>query len=280
MKPLPPAEDAVAAHGLRLTGLPDRRWLSLTGALEWPTVCVQTDPSASGEEVALDVEDRLLRVASDIAYEELVHPLLGRVGSQLALARGGDAMHAGAVAGRDGAWCLIGSKGQGKSTLLAALATMGIAVITDDVLVFYDGQAMAGPRCVDLRPDADRFGRSTPVRPKDPRRRIALPAIEAQHPLAGIIHLERASRAAALRPIEHREAIERLLALRSEKGYPSDPANILELAALPNFVLHRAASWPALSATAELMAELVCGSAGGGHSAPRATPPGSPLLLG
>src|SRR5439155_21911109 len=45
-------------------------------------------------------------------------------------------------------------QGSGKSSTIAAWAEAGYGVLTDDVLVIRDGAGLAGPRCIDLRPDA------------------------------------------------------------------------------------------------------------------------------
>jgi hypothetical protein len=192
--------------------------------------------------VSLDLHTLELRVRADIAHSELVHPLHGRVASYLALAHGADGMHAGAVAGPGGAWAVIGPKGAGKSTLLAGLARAGLLIVTDDILVFRGRTVMAGPRCIDLRPDTQGFGLGVAVRPSDPRNRVALPRIAAEHPLAGLIHLEWSSDGATIVPLDHREAIKRLLILRREKGYPRDPRVLLDLATLPTLVLRRSRS--------------------------------------
>ena len=140
------------AYGFRLSGLEEGAWLGVSGASHWAEISCRRDSRPGAPEVSLEPGDLRLCVRSDIAHSELVHPLLGRVASRLALAHGFDGMHAGAVAGSSGAWAVIGPKGAGKSTLLASLNDAGVPVVTDDVLVFRDGVAMAGPRCIDLRP--------------------------------------------------------------------------------------------------------------------------------
>ncbi|MGH2874862.1 MAG: hypothetical protein ACRDLV_01290, partial [Solirubrobacteraceae bacterium] len=205
----------------------------------------------------LDVEALTLRISSDVGHDEIVHPLLGRVGAQLARACGGDALHAGAVVGPAGAWAIVGPKGAGKSTLLSALAAAGTPVLTDDVLVLRDGVALAGPRCVDLRPGPPDFGPGTAVRPGDPRRRIVLPPIAAEHPLQGLIHLEWSEADIALDPLRPSGAISRLLALRGEKGYPARPETLLNLAALTTVRLRRPRSWATLADSVALVQGLL-----------------------
>ena len=249
------------AYGFRLSGLGVSTWLGVSEALHWPEISCKWDSRRDAPELWFDVHALELRLRADVAHSELVHPLLGRVASQVALARGADAMHAGAVAGSAGAWAVIGPKGAGKSTLLASLNDIGVPIVTDDVLVFRDGAAMAGPRCIDLRLDAKSFGLGVAVRPSDPRNRIALPPIAAEHPLVGLIHLEWSpTTEATVEPLDHRDAIKRLLFLRSDRGYPRDPRALLDLAALPNLALSRPRSMSALDASVELMQLLLSSS--------------------
>ena len=245
------------AYGLRLSGLDAGTWLGVTGGSDWPNVTCSRDGRPDAPELSLDVPRLQLRVRADIAHSELVHPLLGRVASHVAIARGADGMHAGAIAGREGAWAVIGRKGAGKSTLLASLNNIGVPIVTDDILVFRDGAAMAGPRCIDLRPDAHRFGLGVAVRPTDPRNRIALSPIAAEHRLVGLVHLEWSSGETAVEPLGHREAIQRLLTVRGDKGYPRRLPALLDLAMLPSFVLRRPRSMSGLDASVAQAARLV-----------------------
>ncbi|MGP0036370.1 MAG: hypothetical protein ACLP4R_17625 [Solirubrobacteraceae bacterium] len=221
------------------------------------------DSRPDAPELALDLHALELRVGADVGHSDLVHPLLGRVAAQFALAHGADAMHAGAVGGKTGAWAVIGPKGAGKSTLLASLNEIGIPIVTDDVVVFAGNSVMAGPRCIDLRPDAQRFGVGVLVRPSDPRNRIALAPIAAEHHLAGVIHLEWSSAETTLKPLDHREAIRRLLILRSEKGYPRSPQAPLDLGLLPTMLLKRPRSTHGLDASTALVERLLSQSGAG-----------------
>jgi hypothetical protein len=244
------------AYGIRLAGV-ETCWLSVSGGAHWPEVSCERDSSPDAPELAFDVDALELRLRADIPHSELVHPLLGRIGTYVALAQGGDAMHAGAVAGIAGAWLVVGPKGAGKSTLLAGLARVGTPIVTDDVLVLSAGAAMAGPRCIDLRPDIRHLGPGTAVRPSDPRNRISLPPIASEHPLAGVIHLEWSPAATTIESLDHREAINRLLAVRGEKGYPRDPRILLDLAALPTLCLRRPRLMSGFRASVELVQRLL-----------------------
>ena len=248
---------ALAAYGFRFCGLTSGRWLGVIGAGRWPRVSCELDDRVDAPELELHTDAPHLRLPADTSHDELVHPLLGRVGSHLALAQGADAMHAGAVAGPAGAWAVVGPKMAGKSTLLAALSRAGTAIVTEDVLVFSGGVAVAGPRCIDLRPDAPGLGLGVAVRPADPRHRIALPPIAAEHRLTGVIHLEWGDEESALDRLDHREALRRLLTVRSEKGYPRDPGKLIDLAALPTMRLRRPRSARGLDASVTLVQGLL-----------------------
>jgi hypothetical protein len=49
---------------------------------------------------------------------------------------------------------LVGDRGAGKSTALGQLAQAGCVVLADDLVIWRHGEVLAGPRCVDLRPEA------------------------------------------------------------------------------------------------------------------------------
>jgi hypothetical protein len=247
------------AYGLRLSGA-EPGWLAVDGGAHWPELCCVHESAADAPELTLDLQAGELRVRSDVSDTELIHPLLGRVGAHMSLARGYDAMHAGAVAGSAGAWIVVGPKHAGKSTLLAGLADAGTPIVTDDVLVFGAGTALAGPRCIDLRPDVKRFGSGRSVRPGDPRNRISLPPIAAEHPLAGVIHLEWSASETAIDPLHHHDALARLLTVRSEKGWPRDPRALLELAALPTLRLRRPRSMSAFDDSVSVARSFVLDS--------------------
>lgn len=253
---------AAGAYGLRLTGLEADAWLGVHGAGHWPEILCRKDLRPDAPELALDLKALQVRVRADIAHSELVHPMLGRIASYFSLAHGADGIHAGAIAGEAGAWVVIGAKGAGKSTLLAGLNSVGVPIITDDVLIFRDDHAMAGPRCIDLRPDATRFGVGVAVRPSDPRNRIALPPIAAEHPIVGLIHLEWSSGETSIEPLDHREAVSRLLIVRSEKGYPRRPDAVLDLATLPTVTLRRPRSMSGFDASIAQVERLLSGTGG------------------
>jgi hypothetical protein len=235
---------SAAAYGVRLAGAPPTRWLALAGAADWPEVRLERADGV--DRPRIDADRRVATVDSELGVGELVHPALAGIGLTMAVARGLDALHAGAVAGPEGAWAVAGPKEAGKSTLLAACATARIEVVADDVLVVSGEHCFAGPRCVDVRPEADgRFGPATPVRPETPRLRLTLPAGRAEHRLSGLIHLAWGTKP-ALRPLSPTESLERLLALRAVDGFPRDPIGLLELSGRPAYELKRSHDWDTL----------------------------------
>jgi hypothetical protein len=89
--------------------------------------------------------------------DRLVHPLLALAVCAATLERGGDCLHAGAVLTDDGVVAVLAPSGGGKTSTMAWLALSArLDIFTDDHLNIRDGVAHAGPRCMDLRPDAAR----------------------------------------------------------------------------------------------------------------------------
>ena len=148
---------------------------------------------------------------------------------------------------------MVGPKHAGKSTLLAGLASAGTPIVTDDVFWCSEPTRCWPDLLIDLRPDVKHFGSGTSGRPSDPRHRISLPPVAAEHRLAGLIHLEWSDTDAAIEPLHHRDAVTRLLTVRSEKGWPRDPRALLELAALPTMCLSRPRSMAAFDASVSVM---------------------------
>jgi hypothetical protein len=243
-----------AAYGLRFDGVPDSPWLGLRDVNGWPTLHVELR-GATGPRLDPQLDVTAMRAVVDGRVDPtgLVHPLLGLLALGVAVERGMDALHAGAIIGADGAWAIVGAKEAGKSSLLAACAAAGLGVLTDDVLVVSGGRCLAGPRCVDLRPGtAERFGATETVRSAEPRKRLRLPPVRAEHRLAGIVFLEW-GHGPALEPIGASETLRRLLERNAIDRFPRVPTGLLDLAAGPSFVLRRPRDWSALDETVELL---------------------------
>jgi hypothetical protein len=187
--------------------------------------------------------------------DELVHPGLTAAAWLAARVRGDEVMHAGAYVHDDGAWIVIGDHEGGKSTTLALLLAMGVEILADDMVVIRAGRACAGPRCLDLRPEAGaRLEVGVPVR-EEFKRRVSLPPIRAEYPIRGFVHLAWSEGLACerLRPAE------RMARLLEHTGQPPRrrPAEILQLSALPHFLLSRAQDWETATRSAELLIETL-----------------------
>jgi hypothetical protein len=161
--------------------------------------------------------------------DEVVHPMLAPAAMHFAAWLGHAAFHGGAFVHHGRAFGVLAQREGGKSTTLARLADNAIPVLVDDALVVDKGIALAGPRCIDLRPEAVSNDSLESVR-HDERRRLRLPSIGASFPLAGVFVLRWDDELS----IESLPPSERLIALarhcRPEVG--KTPA-LLELSRLP-----------------------------------------------
>ncbi len=136
--------------------------------------------------VTVDPERRIATLPA-VPPDMVVHPCLGAVGMLAAYARGDVYLHGGAFTTAGGTWGVLADKEGGKSTLLALLARAGVDIVADDVLIVRDGTVLAGPRAIDLRPDAGAaLGVDELVRHGE-RVRVGLPPTRAEHELRGWI---------------------------------------------------------------------------------------------
>ena len=197
-------------------------------APDWPAVTVQQEvrdgapaPThavdaqrasiaiAPGMHAEIDRAGRSATLVTDRPWadEVVAHPFLAAPGAVFAWWDGREPLHGGAfVAGDGGAWVVL-----------------------------------AGPHCLDLRPDAAaRLGLAAPPG-DDPRRtkvRLRLPAGPATAPLAGVVHLAWGDRVEAV-AIDRRERLARLVPHRSTWREPSAPGAFLDLLAVPAYELRR-----------------------------------------
>lgn len=182
------------AYGIALASpnLPASTFQRLGPApVDWPTWTLERDPWPADETAALpesldqrqmtlplvlggsltidrDEQVMRLRVPDDQPTESLVHPWLSPAFSLHVLWGGGLAVHAGVVEIDGQAWGVIGTKGAGKTTMLAGLARAGAAVMADDIAAVHGDVVLGGPRFVDLRrgaalhafPEAEPLGRA------------------------------------------------------------------------------------------------------------------------
>ena len=154
-----------------------------------------------------------------------------------------------------GVWGVLGDREVGKSTLLAVLAKIGMSVVTDDVLVVRDGQAMAGPRCLDLREQSAAelgVGQNIGIVGTRNRWRIWLEAVDPELPMAGWVTLSWGPQL-AIKPVAPAERFLRLLDNVAVVLAPPDPPAVLALASLPMVALHRPRRLDAVSGGVELL---------------------------
>ena len=275
--------NARGAYGFRLRGVEGARSLLVEAPLEWPELELLRRPAAgpgpADDRVAADRVDLRLQTGGWVELERdparatfhlpttpddgaLVHPYLAPVAAMAARWAGRDSFHAGAVVVDGGAWAIVGDKGSGKSSTLAQLALTGHDVLTDDMLVLDGGEALAGPRCVDLRPEpAARFGVGTPlgVIGQRERWRMELGILDLpQVPLRGWVRLEWHDRVevGSLRGAQRLAALEQHRAVRLP---PPDPAALLALSALPVLELRRPQRWEALAEVADRLLGAIAG---------------------
>lgn len=127
------------------------------------------------------------------ATHEIAQPRLGMSAAIAAHWCGNYSFHAGVFVAAGAAWGVLGAKGAGKSSLMATLALMGVPVLADDALILDgDGQALAGPRCIDLRKQTANelgVGESIGVVGTRERFRMRLDPVPCEVPLAGFISL-------------------------------------------------------------------------------------------
>ena len=267
------------AYGLEFLGAGLGAGLLDVGLDGYPGVRIEQRPGpmpAGGEELDQDhARLRLLdgfrwltidRVRRHAVYwgppltpDELVHPWLWPAASVVSRWHGREAFHGGALVTAGGAWALLGAKEAGKSTLLAAYAARGGAVLADDLVVTDGTKAFAGPRCIDLRaplpasvPNAFLYGHSR----SNTRRRVALAPLPAALPLAGWVFIGWGERL-ELRRVPGPEALARLARWRAWSTLRSDPSMMLTLAGLPAFELSRPRAWEALDPALDLLLKRV-----------------------
>jgi hypothetical protein len=237
------------AYGFQIEADIASRWLAVDGADAWPrlTVEIRPDPKpldewcheAPGGMVWLDrARMRAVVPLPDGAEtDDVVHPGLTVAAYLGARARNEEAIHGGAVAHDGGAWVLLGDHERGKSTMVALLSVLGSQPVADDMIVLRGRRVCAGPRCLDLRPEAAaHLGVSAQVR-SGTRRRMVLAPVAAEHPLRGFVHLAWGDRP-QLRQLAGRGSLSRLIEFMGHLWRP-DPAKLLELAELPHLELTR-----------------------------------------
>ena len=196
--------------------------------------------------------------AGQTDYRAAIHPDLGHTAAVVARWSGNHCFHAGAVDFGAGALALFANKGGGKSSTLGFAHTAGAEVLADDVVVITDDAVFAGPRSLDLRPDAARqLGLETLVGhfAGRERHRLALPPCRPETPLRGFVTLAWGDRVEAVKlPASARLA--RLIEGMTLRLEPRDPVALLKLTAVPAWVVTRPRSLDVLPEVAELLSQL------------------------
>jgi hypothetical protein len=229
--------------------------------VEWGTQCAR-HPLRGGHHIEIRRDPLLVNLvlARPTAPECVIVPHLTSAASTIATWTGRVAIHGGAFLHAGAVWVLLGDKGHGKSTTLGWLATAGVPVITDDLVVCDEGHVLAGPRCVDLRPEPARWleaGRDLGVIGTRERWRIDVPPCPVRAPLGGWIFLEWGADLA----LERLAPIARMSRLAQHRAIAipwEDPAMLLDLATRPAYVWHRPKGWRNLgTAVDRLLAQIV-----------------------
>ena len=132
---------------------------------------------------------------------------------------------------------VLATKGGGKSSTLAALFAAGHEILADDLVVIDQGNAMPGPRFVDLKEDPESVvGAPLAHDLHVDRRRIILPDAGAPIPLAGVLILEWGEDLNVESvPVGNRLA----LGLGHRTLDETDPRLLLELARIPMWIVRR-----------------------------------------
>ena len=264
-------------YGFRVEGVGSAQRLLVDVPSDWPLLTLRTVLGFdAGHPVGVDDDRARIRVHDGLVEidrrrgealftarqrptpDALVHPHLAPVAAIAARWRRHESFHAGAVILGDGAWAVMGAKGSGKSSLLAWLALSGHAVLTDDLLVIdADGNALAGPRSIDLREGAaQRFGVGEPlgVIGARERYRMVVAPVPAAVPLRGFIRLAWGG-APTVTPVPPAWRPAGLAAQRAVRLIPRDPDLLVHLSALPMVELRRPREWGRAADAAD---QLLC----------------------
>jgi hypothetical protein len=269
-QPTPISGDSTAVHGaygFQIAGAL-RTELLLPVPAAWPLLRLEQHHSScehgvllpGGVRLALDEASRTATFYTEqpIPSNELIHPLLASAAVGAARWVGRDAYHAGAFLPPGGAWLLLAEGGAGKSTTLGMLATLGIGILTDDVLVLDGRHAFAGPRTIDLRPDAAAWLKGTdalaPSR-QNTRYRLELAHCVATAPICGVVFLEWGARVDAEPSAAASERLTRIAAQRFPGGVDT-AASALDLASLPCWVLRRPQGFESAREACHLLLEI------------------------
>ena len=253
----------LGAYGFEIAGLDDPRPLLGPAGSDWPLLRIDRpppDPHRSGRrfppgtvrvepdraEIWITERDRIevdratltVRFATRdrLGDELVVHPYLGLPASIASHWRGRQALHGAAFHHAGRGWALMGDKEAGKSTTLASLLRSGHEVVSDDILVVEAGVLFAGPRCVDLRPEAASVlgGENLGMLGSRVRWRLRPGGVPPSMPLGGVIHLEWGDRP-RVEALDSAERLKRLVNSSVIRPDSADGTAFLDLAGLPTW---------------------------------------------
>ena len=275
-----PTSRGLGAYGLRLSGVDGieehlvdapETWVPLEVVLRAGPV--ETDEgwtaprraefvTLSGGLIQLDLDRQqaILTAPTLPEAEEVVHPYLSSLGAMTAYLQGEECFHAGAIVLGGGVWAIVGDRESGKSSTLAFMATRGIPIVCDDMLVLRGKTALAGPRSIDLRRDAAEalgLGVAIGVVGRRERWRLQVASIEPELELRGWIFLEWGEKLEVV-PVSPSERLTRLRRARGALLPPRHPSALLELASLPGHILRRPRDIDLLPATLPALMESIC----------------------
>jgi hypothetical protein len=256
------------AWGLRLTGCEISASLLVDAPPHWPALEIilrasgdgadELPPPAPGELTLALFDSGEMRLSSDQrqvtltfptipSSDALVHPYLASTVAMVNWWLGRETFHAGVVIVNNVAWALLGDREAGKSSALAWFEANDVVVVTDDVLAVAGDQALAGPRCIDLRPEASGHfaaGRDIGVIGYRERRRVDLGPCPAEVLLGGWVLLDWGDEC-EVQQVDGTTVVRRLLGSLGVNLAP-DPERILHLASLPARRFCRPRSWVTL----------------------------------
>lgn len=209
-------------------------------------------------EVDRDAMTVSFRTSTPLPDRLVVHPYLGLPASIASNWLGRQVLHGGGFALGGRGWALLGDKEAGKSSTVAWLARHGAEALSDDVLVVDDGVLFAGPRCIDLRPEAAAVlgGENVGMLGTRVRWRLLPRGARSSAPLHGVVHLEWGDEV-RVEPVDSGERLNGLIRNSVLRPALEDAGALLDLAALPTFRFVRPRDVEALDASGErLLAEI------------------------
>jgi hypothetical protein len=277
----PPSPVRAGAYGLHLPDLEDAADLLVEAPEQWirwqtvlatgsgtPTEFVEqsrarlrSEPSG-WVDIELATHTSTMHLPREPSHAHIAHPFLSSTAVVVAHWRGLQSFHAGAFVTQCGVWAILGHRGAGKSSLLAALSCVGVPILTDDLLVIGDElQGFAGPRCIDLRREtasALGVGVALGVVGTRERWRLHLDSVAAELPLAGWICLDWGEPAILAVPVQERiRALYENIGLRVEQHDPSTLARFMDLLALPMVRVRQPKSIATLTENAKAVLDYV-----------------------